>query len=217
MNVELISWPSMDPVTLAGKAAAKCYNGTNYDSSLRSAMSGGHLSVAEHAAFTFEISGVSRVLLAQLTRHRVASFSVNSQRYCGVKPSWVTPQSIKDAGMENEYLMYCDAGYRLMCDMMEKGIPAEDARYCIPQGVTCSLIMTMNVRELRHFFSMRCCNRAQDEIREMAWTMLKLCRKIAPELFYGAGPGCVRGRCPEGKRACKKPYGGQNGQTTIPT
>ena len=79
MNVELISWPSMDPVTLVGKAAAKCYNGTNYDASLRSAMSGGHLSVAEHAAFTFEISGVSRVLLAQLTRHRVASFSVNSQ------------------------------------------------------------------------------------------------------------------------------------------
>ena len=208
MNVELISWPTMHPETLAGKAAAKCYNGTNYEASLRSAMSGGHMSVAEHAAFTFEISGVSRVLLAQLTRHRIASFSVQSQRYCGVKPSWVIPQSIKDVGMESEYLMYCDAGYRLMCDMVDKGIDVEDARYCIPQGVTCSLIMTMNVRELRHFFSMRCCNRAQEEIRTLAWTMLRLCKKIAPELFKGAGPGCVRGRCPEGKRACDKPYGG---------
>ena len=211
MNVELISWPTMHPETLAGKAAAKCYNGTNYEASLRSAMNGGHLSVAEHAAFTFEISGVSRVLLAQLTRHRVASFSVQSQRYCGVKPSWVIPQTIKDAGMESEYIMYCDAGYRLMCDMMEKGVPAEDARYCIPQGVTCSLIMTMNVRELRHFFDLRCCNRAQWEIRDMAWHMLKLSRKIAPELFNGAGPGCVRGKCPEGKRSCNKPYGGVNG------
>ena len=208
MNVELISWPTMDPATLAGKAAAKCYNGANYDRSLRVAMDGGHLSVAEHANFTFEISGVSRVLLAQLTRHRIASFSVNSQRYCGVKPDWIIPQTIIDAGMKSDYLLYCDAGYRLMCDMMEKGVPAEDARYCIPQGVTCSLIMTMNARELRHFFDLRCCNRAQWEIRQLAWTMHRLCRKIAPELFATSGPGCIRGNCPEGKKSCGNPYGG---------
>ena len=208
MNVELISWSTMDPATLAGKAAAKCYNCVNYGKSLRTAMNGGHLSVAEHAVYTFEINEVSRVLLAQLTRHRLASFSVNSQRYCGVKPSWVIPQTIKDAGMVDEYIMYCNAGYRLMQDMMEKGVPAEDARYAIPQGVTCSLIMTMNARELMHFFSLRCCNRAQWEIRELAWKMRSLCYKQAPELFKTSGPGCMRGHCPEGKKACGNPYGG---------
>jgi thymidylate synthase (FAD) len=94
--------------------------------------------------------------------------------------------------------------------MMSKGVPAEDARYLIPQGVTCSLLMTMNARELLHFFSLRCCNRAQWEIREMAWQMLKTCRKIAPTMFGSSGPECVRGKCPEGKRSCKKPYGGMN-------
>ena len=212
MQVNLISWPTMHPETLTGKAAAKCYNGVNYERSLYTAMNGGHYSVAEHAAFTFEIDGVSRVLLAQLTRHRIASFSVNSQRYCGVKPTWVVPPAIKDAGYEDEYIAYCNAGYALMQEMMENGVEAEDARYCIPQGVTCSLIMTMNARELMHFFELRCCNRAQWEIRDMARQMLKLCRKFCPVLFGNAGPGCVRGHCPEGDKSCGEPYGGADGK-----
>lgn len=214
MQVNLISYPIMHPETLAGKAAAKCYNGVNYERSMRDALGNGHTSVAEHATFTFEIDGVSRVLLAQLTRHRLASFSVQSQRYCGVKPTWVIPQTVIDAGYKDEFLAYCDAGYHLMEEMMSKGVPAEDARYLIPQGVTCSLVMTMNARELLHFFSLRCCNRAQWEIREMAWQMLKTLRKIAPTMFGNAGPGCVRGKCPEGKRCCGKPYGGKDEANT---
>lgn len=207
MQVELISWPTMAPAMLAGKAAAKCYRGKNYEKSLATAKEGGHLSVAEHAAFTFEISGVSRVLLAQLTRHRLASFSVESQRYCGVKPEWVIPQTVVDAMYKYEYVTMCDAAYNLMQEMISKGVPAEDARYIIPQGVTCSLIVTMNARELMHFFGLRCCNRAQWEIRELAWKMRNLCAKNAPELFKDSGPGCMRGHCPEGKKSCGRSYG----------
>ena len=81
--------------------------------------------------------------------------------------------------------------------MVAAGIPAEDARYVTPQAVETNLILTMNARELRHFFKLRCCNRAQWEIRGVADAMLAICKRIAPELFYGAGPGCVRGNCPE--------------------
>ena len=116
------------------------------------------------------------------------------------------PPTVKEAGYEREYLAMCGAAYALMQEMMEKGVPAEDARYVIPQGVTCSLIMTMNARELRHLFALRCCNRAQWEIREMARQMLGLCMIAAPEMFRTAGPGCVRGLCPEGKKACGKPW-----------
>lgn len=206
MEVRLISCSSMATDELCGMAAAKCYRGKNFDRSRDIAMEGNHYSVLEHASFTFDISGVSRVLLAQLTRHRIASFSVESQRYCGVKPVWVVPQTVKDAGYEDEYTAYCDAGYALMQEMMQQGVPAEDARYIIPQGVTCSLMMTMNARELHHFFELRCCNRAQWEIRDLAWRMLSLCRIAAPKTFEIAGPGCVRSKCPEGKKACGKPY-----------
>lgn len=190
---------------LAGEAAALCYNGTNPAKSFDTAMDGGHESVAEHACCTFLIEGVSRVLLAQITRHRLASFSVQSQRYCGVKPEWIVPPEVKAHGFEQLYLDYCNRGYQLFCYMTNDGVLDEDARYAIPQGVTCRLMLTMNIRELRHFFSLRCCNRAQWEIRELAWVMLGLCKAVAPALFDDAGPGCLRGRCPESK-PCGKPY-----------
>ena len=88
--------------------------------------------------------------------------------------------------------------------MVTEGIPEEDARFIIPQGITCKLMMTANARELRHFFSLRCCNRAQWEIRELANEMLRQCKEVAPVLFADAGPGCVRGACPEGAKSCKK-------------
>lgn len=192
---------------VCGEAAAICYDGRNPARSLRQAMAGGHLSVVEHSSFTFEVEGVSRVLLAQLTRHRIASFSVQSQRYCGVQPEWAIPQTIADAGYRGEYVRMCDACYGLLCEMVDDGVPIEDARYVIPQGVTCRLMMTMNARELLHFFELRCCNRAQWEIRKMAWKMLELAKIVAPEIFANAGPACLRGACPEGARSCGSPYG----------
>lgn len=205
MNVTLIRF-TPEPDKLCGEAAAICtgYTGDPIKA-LRGALDSGHESVAEHASFTFRVEGVSRVLLAQLTRHRVASYSVQSQRYCGVKPEWVVPQTIVDAGYKRDYLQMCGLCYDLMCDMIRDGVPEEDARYIIPQGVTCKLIVTMNARELRHFFSLRCCNRAQWEIRELARRMMAECSVVAPELFKDAGPGCLRGPCPEGKRSCGRP------------
>ena len=205
LTVELIGFPT-NAECLCGRAAAECYQGKNFEKSLETAMDGGHYSVLEHAAFTFRISGVSRVTLAQLTRHRIASYSVQSQRYCVVNPEWVVPQTVVDAGYKREYITMCNASYDMMQEMMTAGVPAEDARYVIPQGATCSLIMTMNARELIHFFSLRCCNRAQWEIRQMAKEMLALCKIAAPAIFRLAGPGCMRGKCPEGKKACGHPW-----------
>ena len=205
MRVSLIS-SSNSPEWICGYAAAKC---TGYEGEVKNALHGalgsGHESVVEHSSFTFIVEVVSRVLLAQLTRHRLASFSVQSQRYCGVKPEWVVPHTIRDAGYEAKYLRQCENAYEMMCCMIADGVPDEDARYIIPQGVTCNLVVTMNARELRHFFELRCCNRAQWEIRELADEMLRISYHMAPELFRDAGPGCVRGRCPEGKRSCGDP------------
>ena len=202
MKVTLIRHTA-DPEQLCGEAAALCYNGKNAEKSLKVAMDGGHESVLEHASFTFLIEGVSRVLLAQLTRHRLASFSVQSQRYCGCNPEDVTiPQSIKDKRFGGSVTLMMQKVTDLYDAMIKEGIPAEDARFLVPQGVKCRLMMTANARELRHFFSMRCCRRAQWEIRELAEEMLRQCREVAPVLFADAGPGCVRGKCPEGARGC---------------
>lgn len=202
MNVDLIRFTA-DADGLAGLAAAECTGSGNPDSSLRHAMENGHLSVAEHACFTFRVKGVSRALLAQLTRHRIASFSVRSQRYCAVEPEWIIPPKIIEKGWEENYLSMCGNCYRMYCAMLAQDVPAEDARYVIPQGASCSLLVTMNVRELLHFFELRCCSCAQWEIRDMAWEMLKHCQKAAPKLFAKAGPACIKGPCPEGKRSCR--------------
>ena len=217
MKVKLIGgYNSTDE--LAGFAAGLCYASGNPERSLRGALSGGHLSVTEHVPFTFLIEDISRACLAQLTRHRIASYSVQSQRYISLADgfNYVVPPSIKalGSGAVEDY----DRQMRLMGEwyvqwrerLERTGYHGEsanqDARFVLPNACCTSLVMTMNARELRHFFSLRCCNRAQWEIRELAWEMLAAVKKEAPMIFKDAGPGCVRGRCPEGKRSCGEPY-----------
>ncbi len=204
MKVELISHTA-DPAVLCGKAAAVCTNTDRYSSALKHAVGSGHTSVLEHAVFTFQIEGLSRAALAQLTRHRLASFDVQSQRYVRLdNPELVIPESIR----ESKYAAEAESTMRYVMNlyqrMTEDGIPCEDARYITPQAVPTTLILTMNARELLHFFSLRTCNRAQWEIRDLADSMLKICRRICPEIFQHAGPGCVKGGCPE-KRPCGHP------------
>ena len=188
-----------------GKAAAICTGSQNYKSALRHSVESGHTSVLEHCVFTFRVEGISRVTLAQLTRHRIASFSVQSQRYVKMdKTEFVVPETVKNSTYCAEYAVMMKDCMDLYHRMIQEGIPAEDARYIIPQAATTQLYMTMNARELLHFFSLRCCNRAQWEIREMADKMLELCKEKAPLIFENAGAGCVRGHCPE-KRPCGKP------------
>lgn len=215
MRIELIRHTPA-PESLVALGARLCYSKTTLDDLqervsshdqtefIGRIMSMGHDSVLEHASFTFLIEDVSRVLLAQITRHRLASFSVQSQRYCGAAPEWVVPPSFIELGMEQEYIDDCNAAYERFSDYCIRGVPEEDARFILPQGVTCRMMVTMNVRELRHFFSLRCCSRAQWEIRELADEMLRLCKETAPLLFADAGPGCVRGHCPEGEKSCRR-------------
>jgi len=204
MKVSLIeATPFADQ--LCGEAAAVCTDTDNYEKSLQHAMESGHTSVLEHAVFTFRVEGLSRAALAQLTRHRLASFDVQSQRYVRLD-NWkaVIPDSIARSGLLNEAEGCIRNSMDVYRRLMEAGVPAEDARYVTPQAVTTTLIMTMNARELLHFFSLRTCNRAQWEIRRLADQMLKLCMAECPVIFKNAGPGCVMGKCPE-KKPCGHP------------
>lgn len=204
MKVSLIEATPF-PEQLCGAAAAVCTNASDNARSLKHALESGHTSVLEHAVFTFKVEGLSRAALAQLTRHRLASFDVQSQRYVKLD-NW--KMRIPDSIIGSRYAAEAESSMRYMMNlyqrMVEDGIPCEDARYVTPQAVTTDLIMTMNARELLHFFSLRTCNRAQWEIRELADQMLKLCMNVSPEIFKYAGPGCVTGSCPE-KRPCSQP------------
>ena len=206
MDVKLIATTFAAQNTCA-RAAAKCTGSHNPLKALQAAMESGHESVAEHATFTFEVNGVSRVLLAQLTRHRLASYSVSSQRYIRlIDVQVVVPVTVINRGWADNYAAQARAAFSLYSTMLEDGVPLEDARYILPEGSTVDLVLTMNARELRHFFALRCCNKAQWEIRLLADQLFEKVRKVAPVLFDDAGPGCVRGRCPE-KRPCGNPRG----------
>lgn len=191
----------------------------------------GHESPVEHVTFTFGIEGVSRSLLAQITRHRIASFSVQSQRYVEEKNfEFVTPPEIagdKEAErIFNEQMNSAIESYNRLADILkekhyktfrDEGLDEkkakqkaqkkaiEDARFVLPNACATKMIVTMNARSLMNFFSLRCCNRAQWEIRELATEMLRLCCQVAPTLFRNCGPSCVRtGKCCEGKMTCGK-------------
>ena len=198
MNVKLLAYtPGAEAV--CATAAAICRRKTPTARSLTAAMKSGHTSVAEHATFTFEIRGISRACLAQLTRHRHASYSVESQRAVetvDLAANAIIPESFERMGIDPRPLL---TELQHMYDLMlSAGVPREDARYLLPEATTTNLVMTMNARELRHFFSLRCCNRAQWEIRALANEMLALCRLAAPLLFEDAGAPCMCGLpCPE--------------------
>jgi len=174
----------------------------------------GHLSVVEHAHFTFSVEGVSRALTHQLVRHRIASYSQQSQRYVSMdKAEYVLPPSIRaDPEAKRLYKRTMDDAWKAYRELAGK-VDKEDARYVLPNACHTNITITMNARELWHFFSLRCCRRAQWEIRMMAWKMLAEAMKAAPILFENAGPGCYRGPCPEGEYSCGRPY--KKGQ--VPT
>ena len=163
----------------------------------------GHASVSEHASFTFSIEGVSRVMTHQLVRHRIASYTQQSQRYVTYDTieNYLTPSSIANSAKAkrifDETLEEISETYK---KLLRLGIPKEDARFILPNAAKTNIIVTMNARELRHFFNLRCCTRAQWEIREAATEMFTQVKKVAPALFENAGPSCVElGYCPEGR------------------
>lgn len=165
----------------------------------------GHFSTLEHVSFTFAIEGVSRVLTHQLVRHRIASYSQQSQRYVKEHDfETILPPSIAARPAVREKFEKLMGEIRgLYTEWTEMGIPAEDARYILPNAAETKIVVTMNVRSLLNFFSLRCCNRAQWEIRILAEKMLEEVKKVAPVLFEKAGPSCVTdGICTEGEMTC---------------
>ena len=167
----------------------------------------GHLSTFEHAGFTFAIDGLSRVASHQLVRHRIASFSQQSQRYVKMnKTEVVTPESIsRNPEADKLFKEQVKRSHETYTKLINIGIPAEDARFILPHGWETKLVLTMNARELHHFFSLRTCRRAQWEIQELARKMLRLVRNAAPLLFNVAGPKCLISGCEE-SHSCGRPY-----------
>lgn len=163
----------------------------------------GHSSVIEHASFTFSVEGVSRAMTHQLVRHRIASYTQQSQRYVtyNTLENYVTPPAIaKNPQAREAFDKALEEISRTYQHLLKTGIAKEDARFILPNAAKTNIIVTMNARELRHFFNVRCCARAQWEMREVATEMLKQAKKEAPALFENAGPTCVeKGYCSEGK------------------
>lgn len=240
-KVTLISY-TKEPESLVASAAKLCYsdisiseiqNNLTKENTTRfidMLMELGHESPIEHISFTFGLEDVSRALLAQLTRHRVASYSVQSQRYVKEdKFEYVIPPQIEsNKQAKEEFLRAMDEDikhYEKITNILkeqykqelrtsgldEKKLDSicekkaiEDARFVLPNASTTKIICTFNARSLLNFFNHRCCNRAQWEIREVATKMLSEVLKIAPEIFKNAGPPCIKGGCPEGKMSCGK-------------
>jgi thymidylate synthase (FAD) len=160
-----------------------------------------------HLSFTFALEGMSRACSHQLVRHRVASFSQQSQRYIQVKKLQdhvVTPPVVAEKGGER-FSAFIQEASDAYAELVDAGVPREDARFVLPNAAETSLIMTMDGGSLMHFFGLRLCSRAQWEIRAMAEEMLKQVRAVEPMLFTEAGPYCVQlGKCPEGRFSCGK-------------
>jgi len=176
----------------------------------------GHLSPLEHVSFTFGVEGISRACSHQLVRHRIASYSQQSQRYVGKCSGrdgkvydFIIPPSVESAGKKEwfiEKMREIQSWYDELIEALgssgEKS--NEDARFLLPNAAETKIIITMNARELLHFFSVRCCERAQWEIRNMATEMLRLAREIIPGIFSKSGPNCITGPCSEGEMYCGK-------------
>ena len=223
MQVKILAH-TPEPEKLIAAAAKLCYSSSPVDEImdgltdeavekfLTKLVDMGHESPVEHVSFTFMIDGVSRALTHQLVRHRHASYSQKSQRYVNEKGFGyiIPPEIAKDKTLKRRFeeKMYDIQRYydftvsRLMNLGSTREEAQQDARFILPNACTTSIVCTMNVRSLLHFFNQRCCNRAQWEIRAVAYEMLRQCKEVAPILFKNAGAPCVSGKCPEGSMSC---------------
>ena len=214
MNIELVAY-TPEPESVCNLGAKVCVShdmpesGWDDFKALDHAIASGHESVLEHATFTFAIEGISRACSHQLVRHRMASYSQQSQRYVKMDGfEYVSP--VKNYDIPNLRYGCGERTYKAIMEQIDRayneliriGWSEEDARYVLPNACKTNIIVTMNARELRHFFSLRCCERAQWEIKQVAEMMLALVKEVAPSLFENAGAQCKKlGYCPE-KRGC---------------
>ncbi|MDO5063022.1 MAG: FAD-dependent thymidylate synthase [Peptostreptococcaceae bacterium] len=226
LKVKLISH-SEDPDKVVTMAAKLCYSpvgveeiGSNLtdeqiEKFLNMLVGIGHESPVEHTSFTFAIEGISRACSHQLVRHRIASYSQQSQRYVRLdNMEYIVPPAIEAIpaakviyieAMEQAQEKYSKLVDQLIASGKNEKEAIEDARYIFPNACETKIVVTMNARSLFNFFSKRCCERAQWEIKELAYEMLKECKRVAPILFRNCGPSCYKGSCKEGKLSCRRP------------
>jgi thymidylate synthase, flavin-dependent len=217
MKVTLLTH-TPNPEQIVASAARLCYSPSTIDDITKSQtpekattfiaklFALGHESPFEHAVFTFGIEGVSRALTHQLVRHRMASYSQQSQRYVdGGNFDIIIPDSVKsDENALAEFQNAIGEAQNAYKKLSELGVPKEDARFVLPNASDTRIIMTINARSLFNFFKHRCCTRAQWEIKALADEMLRLVKAAAPSIFEFAGPSCLKGKCPEGEMTCGK-------------
>ena len=241
MKVKLLAH-TPEPEKVISMAAKLCYSQVgvdeieqnltqeSIDKFLNMLVSIGHESPIEHVTFTFGIEGISRSCSHQIVRHRIASFSQQSQRYVKLDQfEYIIPPEIEKNEEAKkifiESMNKCQEDYDKLVeilfkkhyqDLLDKGVSEkkaksqaekksiEDARYVFPNACETKMVFTINARSLYNFFHHRCCERAQWEIRELATEMLKLVREVAPTLFKNVGPSCLNGPCPEGNMSCGK-------------
>ncbi len=226
LDVRLLEM-SQNAITLIYAACRQCYSDgfsgdifaendadlKKQEEFVKKIVASGHMSPLEHVKFSFAIQGVSRALTHQLVRHRLASYSQQSQRYVKEKDfDYIIPPSIENnPEAKDEFgklmLLIQHSYTRLLKLISQDNLSADnanqDARFVLPQAAETKIVVTMNCRELLHFFGHRCCARAQWEIRQLAERMLEICRKELPAVFSGSGAKCVSlGYCPEGEKFC---------------
>lgn len=236
INVELLNH-TPNPERAVATAARLCYAPVGASelmetmpdkkvySVLKTILESGHYSTLEHASYTFAIEGISRACTHQLVRHRMASFNQQSQRYVKFDDGfdYIEPESIANDPVTHQAfvdaMIACTNAYETIRNVVgDDGKPvikAEDARFVLPNAAETKIVVTMNIRELLHFFELRCCNRAQWEIRELAHKMLELVKPTAPYIFAEAGAPCVSKSCPEGKMTCGHPYAKTSRENTL--
>ncbi|WP_408955486.1 FAD-dependent thymidylate synthase [Natroniella sp. ANB-PHB2] len=225
LNVKLINHTT-NPEKTAAAAARLCYSSVGADklvedmsdqeaeNLLQVILDNGHLSTLEHIKFTFAVEGISRVTTHQLVRHRIASYSQQSQRYVREKEQfdYIIPAKILEnekaaelfeKNMKQQHKLYEQLTNKLVKEGYAEKEAIEAARYVLPNAAETKIVVTMNARSLLHFFELRCCERAQREIRDLARLMLKQVQEVAPLIFAKAGPLCeTEKRCKEGQMSC---------------
>ncbi|MFW6014393.1 MAG: FAD-dependent thymidylate synthase [Nanoarchaeota archaeon] len=215
LNVKLLNYTPA-PANLVARAARLCYSNSeidellenmtqeNCETLLKKLLQLGHESPIEHASFTFAIEGISRACSHQLVRHRIASYSQQSQRYVDSSDySYIIPPSVKKDEKLKEHYENIMSEIGKFYEELKESVPKEDARFVLPNACETKLVITMNARSLKNFFKHRTCIRAQWEIRNMAQKMLKICREESPVLFDNMGPDCITEKvCPEGSMSC---------------
>lgn len=226
LKVKLIA-NTPEPDKVVSMAAKLCYSPVGVeeiaqkitdeevDKFLGMLISLGHESPVEHTSFTFAIEGISRACSHQIVRHRMASYSQQSQRYVKLEQfEYIMPPAIaadEEAkaifieSMNSSQQAYNNLVKQLTQNGKTEKEAIEDARYVFPNACETKIVITMNARSLFNFFEHRCCERAQWEIRELAYQMLYECKKVAPILFKNCGPSCYKKTCKEGRMSCKKP------------